>query len=1163
MSTGVAEVATIYSLVTGTIDFIKIALAIYEAVKDKDRLPGQLRIVAEKLPSIEQLLATSEQQSRVLPPATWAAVRQNLERCHTGCGEIREIFEEAFPKCANVVHRVWTGAVVVLSGKGKRAEQLLKEVYQELEVLARHQIVTNTDLLAGIKVAVDQMDVGDRSIYNNSGSGPLAVNSGLGIQHVNTNSGPGHQFNAPITTAHFGPVNNFHKSDQRALQDAAELDRFLDSLSFPEIDQRRTTIKSGYKGTLGWLFDDWSEMTPTQGRKYPRTSFTSWLHADAGIYWVSGKPGSGKSTLMARIISDPRTADGLHQWASGRRVLLLHYFFWKPGKDLQKSVHGMLRTLLHRLFHYLPMLVHPVIASMRPSPRFLPSWTAEDLALALHTAIAHASGTWFCIFIDGLDECSGDHDDVLSILFGLQALSSVKCCVASRPVVELRDKLADCEQLRLQDFNQSDIERFVSETFRSLPSSSLETVSQSSLGKLTRDIVDVAKGVFLWAALATKSIVKGLGCRDDFATLHNRLSGLPKDLEELWASIFAKIDHVHLEPLAFYFGSMNCRLTEDGVYSIAMPFPNIAVITAARSPDRIASYGAFARDCSRTELQIVFQSAGLLEISGADQDAAIDSMWRDSNTRVLVPGLFGDGHKAHDVSRQRVHVFGACREPGFLRYEYHRITWVHRSAFDYIFPPGEQQSPIAVPDQLTTLVQLFKGTLEICKAAPSHSDCGDSLTNERVAVAARICYQIEDMGGIDEADQLMTELRAFAVQLSEVELPEDLETEPVLRDGVASSSRPHQFKDDHAGAAYDFWRISGEQHQGYLVDHVDLIEADLPDTAHLMRLLDHLFKFSKGPWMEEGLRVIYNRVSRARAHVAAVSYAHSTFAYRSNWSEQVLIVSCASKMIHLDLTGPHEAHFYAALGRIAIKYNWWVQAVIADNARKPNDDECWTIFGQQLGLLLDLLQMRIFLPLPKGDERGMRGMRADSTQEYRLGPSRRGYSFSIQTPWDVLQSLVAKPVSQPHNRTSPSPQPLQGRGTLGEGDIYLLCMLVEWNWLGAKELHGAIHFRLRSDTAAAIVVLWSWEEGRDYEDDPLHLLLYGTVDQFEELSSMIRADVWANEQGLDATQQLIVLACVRTRLYNWWVDQPSNERVCYGQDWVHAAYKEAARRSCS
>ncbi|KAK5736473.1 hypothetical protein LTR17_007470 [Elasticomyces elasticus] len=1149
MSTGVAEVATIYSLVTGTIDFIKIALAIYEAVKDKDRLPGQLRIVAEKLPSIEQLLATSEQQSRVLPPATWAAVRQNLERCHTGCGEIREIFEEAFPKCANVVHRVWTGAVVVLSGKGKRAEQLLKEVYQELEVLARHQIVTNTDLLAGIKVAVDQMDVGDRSIYNNSGSGPLAVNSGLGIQHVNTNSGPGHQFNAPITTAHFGPVNNVYQSDQRAVQDAAELDRFLDSLAFPEIDQRRTTIKNGYKGTLGWLFDDWSETTPTQGRKYPRTSFKSWLQADAGMYWVSGKPGSGKSTLMARIISDPRTADGLRRWASGRQVLLLHYFFWKPGKDLQKSVHGMLRTLLHQLFHYIPMLVHPVIARMRHSPRFRPSWTAEHLTLALHTAIAHASGTWFCIFIDGLDECSGDHDDVLSILFGLQALSSVKCCVASRPVVELRDKLADCEQLRLQDFNQSDIECFVSETFRSLPSSSLETVSQSSLGKLTRDIVDIAKGVFLWAALATKSIVKGLGCRDEYAMLHNRLSGLPKDLEELWASIFAKIDHVHLEQLAFYFGSMNCGLTYDKIYTIVIaPFPNIAVITAARSPDKIASYGAFARDCSRTELQIVSQSAGLLEISGADQNAAFDSEWRDSNTRVLVPGLLGDGYKAHDIPRQRVHVFGACPEPEFLRHERHYITWVHRSAYDYIFPPGEQRSPIVVADQLTTLVQLFKGTLEVCKAAPSYIAGEDSLTNERVAVAARICYQIDDMGGIDEADQLMIELRAFALQLSEVEILDD------------PTNRPHQIKDDHAGAAYAFWRISGEQHSEYLDHHVDLMEADLPDTAHLMRLLEYLFIYSKVPWMKEVLRVIYNRVSRVRAHVAAVSYAHSTFAYRSDWSKQVLIVSCASKMIHLDLTGPHEANFYAALGRLAIEYTGWVQALIADDARKPNDDECWPTFGQQLGLLLDLLQMRIFLPLPRSDERGMRG---SSTQEYRLGPSRRGYSFSIQTPWDVLQSLVAKPVSQPHTRTSPNPQPLQGRGSLGKGDVYLLCMVVGWNWFGAKELHGAIHFRLRSDIAAAIVVLWSWEEGQDFEDDPIHLLLYGTVDQFEELSRMIRADIWANERGLDATQQLIVLACVRTRLFTWWVDQPSYERVYYGQDWVQAAYKEAARRSCT
>ncbi|KAK5721368.1 hypothetical protein LTR17_014657 [Elasticomyces elasticus] len=174
-------------------------------MKDKDKLPRQLWVVAEKLPSIQQLLATSEQQYQLkrVPDTQWATAKQNVERCRTGCEDIRGIFDKAFPSNVNAVQRAWTGIVTVSSGRGKKAEELLREVYQELEILGQYHIVTNTDILAQLKATVEQLGASDKTTYQHYGAGPLSVNASTGTQHVNTDSGSGNWFHGPVNNPTF------------------------------------------------------------------------------------------------------------------------------------------------------------------------------------------------------------------------------------------------------------------------------------------------------------------------------------------------------------------------------------------------------------------------------------------------------------------------------------------------------------------------------------------------------------------------------------------------------------------------------------------------------------------------------------------------------------------------------------------------------------------------------------------------------------------------------------------------------------------------------------------------------------------------------------------------------------------------------------------------
>jgi GTP1/Obg family GTP-binding protein len=50
-----------------------------------------------------------------------------------------------------------------------------------------------------------------------------------------------------------------------------------------------------------------------------------WLQSESKMFWVSGKPASGKSTLMKYIITSPETLEYLEEWKPN--VRLLHHFF--------------------------------------------------------------------------------------------------------------------------------------------------------------------------------------------------------------------------------------------------------------------------------------------------------------------------------------------------------------------------------------------------------------------------------------------------------------------------------------------------------------------------------------------------------------------------------------------------------------------------------------------------------------------------------------------------------------------------------------------------------------------------------------------------------------------------------------------------------------------
>jgi hypothetical protein len=71
------------------------------------------------------------------------------------------------------------------------------------------------------------------------------------------------------------------------------------------------------------------------------------------------------------------------------------------------------------------------------------------------------------VFIDGLDEYEGDHQELGEFFKSISCLPHVKVCVSRRSWVIFQDLFRDTPSLRLQDLTRADIESFAVDRLRS------------------------------------------------------------------------------------------------------------------------------------------------------------------------------------------------------------------------------------------------------------------------------------------------------------------------------------------------------------------------------------------------------------------------------------------------------------------------------------------------------------------------------------------------------------------------------------------------------------------------------------------------------------------------------------------------------------------------
>lgn len=284
----------------------------------------------------------------------------------------------------------------------------------------------------------------------------------------------------------------------------------------------------------------------TSLRQKSASSFKQFLLNENSVFFIYGKAGSGKSTLM-KYLADPENTPVrwcLNKWAGGCHLISVAVFFWSAGIRLQKSLEGLYRSILYQVLMQRPEMVPEVFehaSGLSDWEDFrLPSLKKAMVKLIQILGYGHYR---LCLFIDGLDEYEGDSRDQAELVMEIQNWGSqenIKVICSARPHHEYMQAFNNHERtLPLHEHTKGDIlEYAMTSFFRATPS---DCSAHSNLLTLAKEVVAMAQGVFLWAYLIVDALSPKLKVYT-IKQLQHMLRARPRSLDSLFNEMLDKID---------------------------------------------------------------------------------------------------------------------------------------------------------------------------------------------------------------------------------------------------------------------------------------------------------------------------------------------------------------------------------------------------------------------------------------------------------------------------------------------------------------------------------------------------------------------------------------------------------------------------------------------
>ncbi|KAK2016451.1 hypothetical protein LZ32DRAFT_493309, partial [Colletotrichum eremochloae] len=292
----------------------------------------------------------------------------------------------------------------------------------------------------------------------------------------------------------------------------------LRSLAFREINARRHDIVPAHPNTCDWLFD-----TP----EFQQWLDPAYLQYHNGVFWIKGKPGAGKSTLMKHAFQHFKRPV-ISDWH------LVSYFFNARGEALEKTPLGMLRSIVYQLLltddamyeHFRP---YYLTANLEGDWQ----WRQSELQDFLRWVVTQPLSKPFLLLIDALDECNeSDVRDVVKFLESLSILASqaktrLKICLSSRhyPSITIR-KAVELTVENSAD-HEKDISKYINEE--------LAVIDVDIISEIRRK----ADGIFLWVVIVVSMLNKAYD-EGQVEAMRATLEEVPADLEAMFSAILSK-----------------------------------------------------------------------------------------------------------------------------------------------------------------------------------------------------------------------------------------------------------------------------------------------------------------------------------------------------------------------------------------------------------------------------------------------------------------------------------------------------------------------------------------------------------------------------------------------------------------------------------------------